>query len=319
MRHPRPLGMFAVVAICLTADARLAAAQTATDSTALAASMWAAQTAARSIRLAWDHTPGPTSYTVSCTVGARPDKVMGTVAAPSVAAKDAAAPPIRLFSTVLVNEPDTPHRCSLRWGRDPKSGLPMRAAFNEVVPLVATAATSNAPASVTARASGPGEITLTWNAVPGATAYTIGRSVEPDGYRMRCDLCSTSTTFVDRYARTGSAHSYTVSAVTAAGGTARGTSNKVVALGTASAVAAQAGAGVNPNLRAPASVRAAVSGATTALVTWGSVPGAPAYQVLRSLNGGSLTLVARVQAGTSDPVEYPDYLGGARALAHSTR
>ena len=40
------------------------------------------------------------------------------------------------------------------------------------------------------------------------------------------------------------------------------------------------------------------------------MPGAPAYQVLRSLNGGSLTLVARVQAGTSDPVEYSDYLGG---------
>ena len=54
-----------------------------------------------------------------------------------------------------------------------------------------------------------------------------------------------------------------------------------------------------------------MSGATTAIVTWGSVPGAPAYQVLRSLNGGSLTFVARVQAGTSDPVEYSDYLGGA--------
>src|SRR5688572_7345446 len=173
MRHPRPLGTFAVVAICLTAVARLAAAQTATtDSSALAASMWAAQTAVRSIRVAWDHIPGPTSYTVSCKVGERPDKVMGTVGAPSVAAKDAAAPPLRLFSTVLVNEHGMPHRCSLQWGRDPKSGFPVRAAFNEVVPLVATAATRDAPASVTARASGPGEITLTWSAVPGATAYT---------------------------------------------------------------------------------------------------------------------------------------------------
>ena len=311
MRHPRPLGMFAAFVILLTADVRLAGAQTATDSTALAATMWAAQTQARSMRLAWDHIPGVTSYSVSCKVGARRDKVVGTVGAPSTVAKDASTPPVRLFSTVTVNEPGMPHRCSLRWGRDPKSGLPMRAAFNEVVPVGTTAAAKDAPASVTARASGVGEITVTWTAVPGATAYVIGRAVEPDGYRMRCDLCSTSTTFVDRYAKAGATHSYTVSAMTGAGPTARGTSNKIVALGTASAVAAQAGAGVNPDVRAPGSVKAAVSGATTALVTWGSVRGAPAYQVLRSLNGGSLTLVARVQAGARDPVEYSDYLGGA--------
>jgi len=127
---------------------------------------------------------------------------------------------------------------------------------------------------------------------------------------MRCDICSTSTTFVDRYAKAGAAHSYAVTAVTPAGLSVRGTSNRIVALGTASAVAAQSDAAVSPTLRAPSSVTAAVSGATTALVTWSNVRGAPAYQVLRSLNGGSLTLVARVQAGISDPVEYSDYLGG---------
>ena len=310
MRHSRPLGMFALVAICLTADAPHATAQAASDSTALVASMWAAQTEARSIRLAWDHVPGATSYAVWCTIGGRRDKGMGTVGAPNTVAKDAAAPPIRLFSTVMVNEPDTPHRCSLQWSRDAKTGLPLRAAFNEVVPIVPGSATKIAPPSVTARATGVGEITLTWSAVPGATAYIVGRAVEPEGYRMRCDICSTSTTFVDRYAKAGAAHSYAVTAVTPAGLSVRGTSNRIVALGTASAVAAQSDAAVSPTLRAPSSVTAAVSGATTALVTWSNVRGAPAYQVLRSLNGGSLTLVARVQAGISDPVEYSDYLGG---------
>jgi len=317
MRHSRPLGTFAVLAICLTTDAGTATAQTATDSTALVASMWAAQSDARTIRLAWDHVPGPTSYTVSCKIGERRDKVMGTVGAPSVAAKAATTPPIRLFSTVVVYAAGTPHQCSLQWGRDAKTGLPARAAFNEVVPVVSSSVTRTAPSSVTARASGVGEITLTWNAVPGATAYVIGRSVEPDGYRIRCDLCSTSTTFVDRYAKAGVAHSYNVSAVTPAGPSARGTSNRIVALGTESAVAAQADPAVTQSLKAPSRVTAAVSGATTALVTWGNVRGAPAYQVLRSLNGGSLTLVARVQAGSTDPVEYSDYLGsasGTRAL-----
>ena len=309
MCHSRPFGMFALVAICLTADARLAIAQSASDPAVLAASMWAAQSDARSIRLAWHHVPGATSYTVWCQVGGKKDQAMGTVGAPVTAAKDAAVPPIRLFSTVIVHEPDTPHRCSLQWGRDAKTGLPAREAFNEVVPIVPSSLTKITPTSVTARASAAGEITLTWNAVPGATAYTIGRAVEPDGYRMRCDLCSTSTTFVDRYAKAGSVHSYTVSAVSPAGLSGRGVSNKLVALGTQSAVAAQADAAVTPTLKAPSGVTAVVSGATTALVTWGYQPGVSAYQVLRSLNGGSLTLVARVQPGTGSQVEYSDYVG----------
>ena len=311
MRRPRPLDTFAIVAVCVMAGPRLAAAQAASDSAQRAASMWAAQTGARTVQLGWDHLPGPTSYVVSCLIGRRTTpRVVSTVGAPRTVAKEATTPPIRLFTTVIVNEPGASHRCFIEWGRDVKTGSVNRVAFNEVVPIVPREETKSPPASVTARATGPGEITVTWAAVPGATAYMVGRAVRPDGFRTHCNLCPTRTTFVDRYAKPGAMHTYTVSALTAAGPASRGTSNAIVALGTQSAVVAQADAGVDPDLKPLSSVTAQATGATTALVSWQGLPGAAAYEVLRSLNGGSLTRLGRVQAGTARLVEYPDYLAG---------
>ena len=68
---------------------------------------------------------------------------------------------------------------------------------------------------------------------------------------MRCDLCSTQHDVRRPIREAGAAHSYTVSAVTGRGRQARGTSNKIVALGTASAVGREASAGVNPDSGPP--------------------------------------------------------------------
>ena len=303
-------GRALVLALGLVAPSRVAQSQAPSDSAARAAGMWAAQTSARTLQLAWDHLPGPTSYVVACVIGRRTTpRVIGNIGAPSTAAKDASSPPTRLFSTVPVDEPGAPYRCFLEWGRDAK-GAVNRLAFNEVVPVVPANATKAVPTAVTARATAVGEMTVTWNAVPGATAYIIGRAAGSDGFRMHCNLCPARTTFVDRYAKPGAAHTYSVAAMTASGAGPRATSNTLVAPGTESAIAAQADAGVTPVLKAPSGVTAAVTGATSALVTWSSVPGAVAYEVLRSLNGGSLTPVGRVQASGARMVEYPDYLAG---------
>ena len=311
MRRRGGTGAAALVALCLAVGSGPLAAQAPADSAALAASAWAAQTGARTIQLAWDHVPGPTSYVVACVIGRRTSpRVMGTIGAPRTVAKDAASPPTRLFSTVPADEPGQPYRCFLEWGRDPKTGAVSRVAFNDVVPVVPSNATKSAPASVTARATAVGEITVTWSAVPGATAYTVGRAAGSDGFRMHCNLCPARTTFVDRYAKPGATHTYSVAAMTASGAGPRATSNTLVAPGTESAIAAQADAGVPADLKAPSSVTAVVTGSTSALVSWGSVPRAMAYEVLRSLNGGSLVTIGRVRAGTGARVEYADYLAG---------
>ena len=295
----------------LAAKPRIATAQAPRDSAALAEGMWAAQTEPRAIRLGWDHVPGPTSYVVSCVIGRRTSpRVISTVGAPRTVTKAAAAPPIRLFSTVIVRDPGEPHRCFLEWGRDVKTGSVNRVAFNEVVPVAPSGDTKDPPTSVTARATGVGEITVTWGAVPGATAYMVGRAVRPDGFRLHCNLCPTRTTYVDRYAKPGATHAYTVNALTASGPASRATSNTLVAPTTESAVAAQGDAAVDPDLKALSSVTAAVAGATTALVTWDRAPAAAAYEVLRSLNGGSLAPLGRVRAGSGSQVEYSDYLAG---------
>ena len=82
--------------------------------------------------------------------------------------------------------------------------------FNEVTPVQVVQPVT-APTSVTATVTGPEEVTLSWDAVPGATAYMIGRSVAPEELRMLCDLCPTDRTYVDRDATPGATHLYNMS------------------------------------------------------------------------------------------------------------
>ncbi len=118
--------------------------------------------------------------------------------------------------------------------------------FNEVTPVRGVRPVA-APASVRATATGPEEVTLSWDAVPGATAYMIGRAVSPDGLRMLCDLCPTESTYVDRDVTPGATHRYTVAAVYPGGVSPRTASNAV----TPGAVVASESGGALPGSPGP--------------------------------------------------------------------
>jgi hypothetical protein len=96
---------------------------------------------------------------------------------------------------------------------------PQKAAATDVVPR---------PSSVTAAETGPGIITLTWTAVPEATAYLIGRAVAPEGLKTLCPLCPTKTEYVDNATTAGAKHTYGVQAIGPSGTSQRTMSNAVI-------------------------------------------------------------------------------------------
>jgi hypothetical protein len=68
---------------------------------------------------------------------------------------------------------------------------------------------------VVAKQTGPGEITVTWRAVPGAKGYTIGRSVWPNGFQRFRPNYPAETSLIDRDITPGVTHTYSVRALLA--------------------------------------------------------------------------------------------------------
>jgi hypothetical protein len=103
--------------------------------------------------------------------------------------------------------------------------------FNEIRTEATTPGPVDPPASVAAEQTGPGEITVTWPAVPGATAYQVGRAVQPAGFQMLCSLYPTTDSYVDRAATPGAKHTYSVVALAPRGASRRVLSNVVTVSG----------------------------------------------------------------------------------------
>jgi hypothetical protein len=68
------------------------------------------------------------------------------------------------------------------------------------------------PTGVTAEQTGVGEITIRWNAVPGASEYMISRSVWPNGFQRFVPGAIKATTYTDTDVRPGVKHIYGVTA-----------------------------------------------------------------------------------------------------------
>jgi hypothetical protein len=255
--------------------------------------LWAAQINPWTVRLAWNAVPGAGAYRISCAVGGRDERVLGSMLSGQVTTY-ASGVPRRISHAIPIRPTDlgAEYRCSLEWGTV-NGRFYGKTAFNAITPVFATTSTKTRPVPVSAVATSASEdeITLTWEPVPGATAYTINREVAPLGFNPFCDLCSTtSTTIVDRVTEKSRKHRYFVTPITTSGAGARATSNYVVP-------------GVPPDttpvtpdtpITSPASITATVTGATSAKASWIAVRGPAAYELTRYIAGAKFQRTMRV-------------------------
>lgn len=178
--------------------------------------LWAAQTSPTDITLVWQPVPGALTYRLYAHRDGA-DRQVGTTRATGN----------RFIQRVTAV--GVPHIYAIEAVAENGTVSP-RVRFNEVVPVEAVPGPVAAPASVTATADPSGTVVVRWTAVPGATAYMVGRAVSPGGYRMICSLCpGNSTTYVDSATTAGAKHSYTVVALTPRGASRATRSGEAVA------------------------------------------------------------------------------------------
>ncbi|MFM2242049.1 MAG: hypothetical protein RLZ97_904, partial [Verrucomicrobiota bacterium] len=122
------------------------------------------------------------------------------------------------------------------------------------------------PTGLTLTASS-GQVTLTWNTVPGTTHYTVKRSTTGSAPWQVMLATITGTTFIDSTTTPGSTGHYVVSASSNGGESAD-----------------SAPASITP-LAAPANL-SATPGNGSVTLSWTAVPGATAYAVKRSASSG---------------------------------
>ena len=170
---------------------------------------------------------------------------------------------------------------------------------------VTTLALPAAPANLTATASVVGsdiQVTLTWDAVTGATAYQIYRADTADGTLTRIaeDTTITAVTYTDTGLTHTTTYRYTVRTVDSVG---------------EGADSAEASATTRGLLAAPANLSATASGAADVFevsLSWDAVTGATEYRVYRADTAdGALERVTTDSAITG--TTYTD-----TGLAHST-
>jgi hypothetical protein len=256
--------------------------------------VWAAQTGPKEIMLVWKRAPDAEGYRVS-PVGNTPRRSLPT----GILAKNVDHVSISLFS---------PFGASYSYeitavysgGR-----LSRKVQSNTVTPVVVQAGPPDSPpAQVEASETKPGVVTLTWSKVSTATAYLIGRSVQPGGFKTLCQVCSTATTYVDRKVIAGAKHIYTVTALTPKGPTGRTQSNPVTPTGessdTAEADSAESVAAGPPE--APKNVTVVAASAHSFELSWDRAVGATGYEISRRINSGE----PRVLASTTSTTRYVD-------------
>ncbi len=115
--------------------------------------------------------------------------------------------------------------------------------------------------------SSNGDITLQWDAVPGASSYTVKRSNSPGGPYPPLFSGVTGTRYLDSLATAGTTWRYVVSAFNAAGESANSAELAI------------------PTINAPANLTSTPGDATVAL-GWTAVPGATGYTVKRATSSG---------------------------------
>lgn len=205
------------------------------------------------VSLSWLASTGATSYSVrrSTTAGG-PYSPIGTVAAPATTYLDAAAPGGATLYYVIV---------------------------------ALTGTVESAPSlqvAVTTRAAGPTglvatpdptllRVTLTWNAVAGASKYTVSRGASAATATVLTDV--SAPPYTDATPPAGTSLTYTVKATTGAGTT-------------------QASSATALTVPAAPATLTATAGAGTVALSWAASTGAVTYELTRSSSGSAAAVVA---------------------------
>jgi hypothetical protein len=207
--------------------------------------------------------------------------------------------------------PGVEHRYALEAIR--RSGAGKRLAFNAVVPTRGgSGGVVTAPKSVQAELTSPGVITLRWDSVPGATAYTIGRSVRPGGFRSLCDLCDPRRTkYVDRELVAGQVHMYSVATVTPDGRSRVARSNEVTPTGSAGPIevatddstppadAAASDSSLAADSKSAIELKAGLKSGNTVLLTWSGLLSSHRYQIRRHMGDVVSAAIATITGAMS--------------------
>ncbi|HET6923569.1 MAG TPA: hypothetical protein VFI16_10525, partial [Anaeromyxobacteraceae bacterium] len=236
--------------------------------------LWAAQTGPNQVSLAWDPVPGTSEYRI----------YLGDPTAPgALRGRPASARSGGARGAILTGLQRT--RSGITLVAVDASGRVLRQeSFNPVVPATSFPPPTP-PTGLTAEAPSASEVMVTWDPVPGATAYFIGRAVSPSGFRVLCALCSAEPRYVDRNVMAGQRHRYTVAAIFPNGISTRVTSNTVTPGQTTVVASTPPGATRTPTTQTPPGTPA---GAPTA-----PPPGTPA--------GAPATTPAAIPPDTAQP------------------
>ena len=223
--------LLAAAAIAVAPAGLLAQKQAGTpgDATLAApAKQWAARTSPSEITVVWQPVKGATAYAIHAR---KPDG--STVKIMQVAGATVGRiviPVARLIAAQVMDHAEHVARLFIVAVDGPKASTPVW--FNEIFVGDAKAAQRPAaPANVQLRETSAGVLTLTWDEVPGATGYTIGRASGNEGFRRFCDICPTGGQLVDTVPATGVRYAYTVAALSPAGPSPRATSPAVTPTG----------------------------------------------------------------------------------------
>jgi hypothetical protein len=303
MRYAHP--SLAVVTFTLLALSRTPTLAAQDNGPAAPTKLWAAQTSPTTVTLVWQLVAGAAQYNV---FGPRPKSGSTGGGAELLARLGSTA---SRYVTQLAGAGVTHHY--FVQAVDAKGQVSQKAEFNPVVPPAKQAASSTVPAPsfLKAKVTGPGEVTLRWNAVPGATAYFIGRSVRPQGIGRLCDLCSTETKYVDHDAVAGAVHLYRVGAITPQGTSRPVMSNEVTpATGKESVASGDTAVSDSKDVlpKAPSGLRAALVSPTSIQLSWGGGMGATVFQIKRKVGTAGAQLIGTVNATVSS---FLDHLSGA--------
>lgn len=232
------------------------------------AGLTASAASSSAIDLAWQPSPGATSYTVHLAVAGYP--AVGTVAAPTTTLRDAGLAGATTYAYVV--------RATNSAGTSPDSNT--ASATTAPVPPPAPPAP---PANLQAFPDNYG-IYLTWEASSGASGYQVLRGATPGGpYGLiGTSATATPTSYADFPPQHGVSFSYVVRAL--GGGTTSRNSNEVSAM-------------TAPSSPTDFTARAVDAGPTAGqhvALSWTAPPGAASYVLERGTVGTAYTPLATV-------------------------